>query len=158
MASEAAELPPTSCDELLDGAAYLGTLHDDRTVYIYGERVADVTAHPAFRNACRSVARLYDALHDPKQRDALTTTDGFGQRVHKFFKPSFSTQELIEAREAITIWAKLSYGFMGRTPDYKAAFMASMAANPEFYAPFERAAPPHGIGSTLREVCSSTMY
>ena len=25
---------------------------------------------------------------------------------------------------------------MGRTPDYKAAFMASLAANPEFYAPF----------------------
>src|ERR1700694_4215983 len=26
---------------------------------------------------------------------------------------------------------------MGRTPDYKAAFMASMAANPEFYTPFD---------------------
>src|SRR5260370_23642550 len=25
---------------------------------------------------------------------------------------------------------------MGRTPDYKAAFMASLGANPEFYAPF----------------------
>ena len=38
------------------------------------------------------------------------------------------------------IWARLSYGFMGRTPDYKAAFMASMAANPEFYAPFDSSA------------------
>ena len=26
---------------------------------------------------------------------------------------------------------------MGRTPDYKAAFMATLGANPEFYAPFE---------------------
>src|SRR5262245_13073283 len=48
------------------GAEYLASLRDGREVYIYGERVADVTTHPAFRNAARSVARLYDALHDPK--------------------------------------------------------------------------------------------
>ncbi len=125
---------------MLDGPAYLETLRDNRAVYIYGERVADVTSHPAFRNAGRSIARLYDALHDPKQLDALTTADAFGERTHKFFKPSCSAQELLEAREAIAIWARLSYGFMGRTPDYKAAFMASMAANPEFYAPFDGSA------------------
>ena len=125
---------------LLDGQAYLDTLRDDRAVYIYGERVSDVTAHPAFRYACRSIARLYDALHDPKQCEALTATDAFGQRTHKFFKPSTSAQELVEARDAIAMWARLSYGFMGRTPDYKAAFMASMAANPEFYAPFDGSA------------------
>src|SRR5580700_9611501 len=123
---------------MLDGQAYLETLRDQRAVYIYGERVPDVTNHPAFRNACRSVARLYDALHDPKQREALTATDQFGQRTHKFFKPSYSAPELLEARDAIAIWARLSYGFMGRTPDYKASFMASMAANPEFYAPFDK--------------------
>ena len=43
---------------------------------------------------------------------------------------------MLEAREAIAAWSRLSYGFMGRTPDYKAAFMASLGANPEFYAPF----------------------
>jgi len=125
---------------LLNGRSYRDSLIDGRTVYICGERVSDVTSHPAFRNACRSVARLYDALHDPAQSDALTATDALGHRVHKFFKPSCSAQELIEAREAIAIWARLSYGFMGRTPDYKAAFMASMAANPEFYAPFDGSA------------------
>jgi 4-hydroxyphenylacetate 3-monooxygenase len=125
---------------LLTGPAYLNSLRDDRAVYIYGERVSDVTTHPAFRNSCRSIARLYAALHDPKQSGALTTADSFGQLTHKFFRPSCSAQELLEAREAIAIWARLSYGFMGRTPDYKAAFMASMAANPEFYAPFDGSA------------------
>ncbi len=127
-------------ERLLDGPTYLETLRDGRAVFIHGERVPDVTVHPAFRNACRSVARLYDALHDPKQGDTLTAVDAFGQRTHKFFKPSYSAQELLEAREAITVWARLSYGFMGRTPDYKAAFMASMAASPEFYGPFESSA------------------
>ena len=43
------------------GQEYLESLRDDREVYCYGERVRDVTAHPAFRNAARSIAKLYDA-------------------------------------------------------------------------------------------------
>lgn len=133
-------VPAPAADALLDGKAYLESLRDGRAVYLEGERVRDVTVHPAFRNASRSIARLYDALHDPQKRDLLTAPDAWGQRVHKFFKPSFNPPELFEAREAIRSWARLSYGFMGRTPDYKAAFMASMAANPDFYAPFQESA------------------
>jgi 4-hydroxyphenylacetate 3-monooxygenase len=131
---------PAPSDALLDGPGYIESLRDGRAVYFHGERVRDVTTHPAFRNACRSVSRLYSALHDPGQRDTLTACDAFGQRTHTFFKPSYSAAELLEARGAITAWANLSYGFMGRTPDYKAAFMASMAANPDFYAPFDGSA------------------
>ena len=40
------------------GAEYLESLKDGREVYIYGERVKDVTTHPAFRNAARTIARL----------------------------------------------------------------------------------------------------
>ena len=50
------------------GAEYLESLRDGREVYVYGERVKDVTTHPAFRNAARSIARLYDALHDDKTK------------------------------------------------------------------------------------------
>ena len=46
------------------GAEYLASLRDGREVYIYGERVKDVTTHPAFRNSAASIALLYDALHD----------------------------------------------------------------------------------------------
>ena len=52
----------------LTGEEYLESLRDGREVWIDGERVTDVTEHPAFRNATRSVARLYDALHDPGAR------------------------------------------------------------------------------------------
>ena len=44
------------------GNEYLNSLRDDRTVFIYGERVKDATTHPAFRNTARMVARLYDSL------------------------------------------------------------------------------------------------
>ncbi len=35
------------------GADHIASLRDGRDVYIYGERVGDVTAHPAFRNSVR---------------------------------------------------------------------------------------------------------
>lgn len=123
-------------DELMTGAEYLESLRDGRQVYLYGEPVKDVTSHPAFRNAALSVSRLYDALHDEQHRDVLTTVDHLGQRTHRFFTPSRSAAELMAAREAIACWSRMSYGFMGRTPDYKASFMAGLAANPEFYEPY----------------------
>ncbi|ECY3974311.1 Pyoverdin chromophore biosynthetic protein pvcC, partial [Salmonella enterica subsp. enterica serovar Mbandaka] len=42
----------------LTGEEYLKSLQDGREIYIYGERVKDVTTHPAFRNAAASVAQL----------------------------------------------------------------------------------------------------
>ncbi len=124
-------------NELMTGAEYLDSLRDSRAVYLYGERIADVTLHPAFRNSARSIARLYDSLHDPAVRDLLTMVDRFGIRTHRFFTPSYSVAELLAARDAIAHWARLTYGFMGRTPDYKASFMATLGANPEFYTPYE---------------------
>lgn len=71
----------------LTGSEYMESLKDGRNVYIYGEKVKDVTTHPAFRNSVRSVAKLYDALHDPAYQEKLTTeTDtGSGGFTHKFF-------------------------------------------------------------------------
>jgi 4-hydroxyphenylacetate 3-monooxygenase len=123
-------------DELMTGAEYLASLDDARAVYLYGERIRKVAEHPAFRNSARSIARLYDALHDPAQRDLLTIVDRQGIRTHRFFAPSYSAQELLAARDAIAAWSRLTYGFMGRTPDYKAAFMATLGADPDFYAPY----------------------
>ena len=65
------------------GAQYLESLRDGREVYIYGERVKDVTTHPAFRNAARSIARLYDALHDPKGQGASDLSDRY--RVRRLY-------------------------------------------------------------------------
>ncbi|MEZ5101805.1 MAG: 4-hydroxyphenylacetate 3-hydroxylase family protein [Thermoleophilia bacterium] len=121
----------------LTGEEYLESLRDGRRVFLDGERVDDVTTHPGFRNAARSIARLYDAFHDPELGDVLLATDRNGIRTHRFFMPSYSAEELAAARDALAAWAELSYGFMGRTPDYKASFMATLGAAPDFYAPFD---------------------
>lgn len=122
-----------------NGAEYLASLDDDREVYIYGERVKQVTKHPAFRNTARMTARLYDALHDPKiNGKIITPTDtGNGGYTHAFFKAPKSMEDLLQSRSAIAEWARLTYGWAGRSPDYKAAFLASLGANADFYDPYQ---------------------
>src|SRR5260370_6063334 len=120
------------------GAEYLESLRDGREVYVYGERVKDVTTHPAFRNAARSIARLYDALHDEKTKDLLTceTDTGSGGFTHRFFRAARSREDLITQRDAIASWARMSYGWMGRSPDYKASLMNTLGANYDLYCRF----------------------
>ncbi|MEQ1890317.1 MAG: 4-hydroxyphenylacetate 3-hydroxylase family protein [Alphaproteobacteria bacterium] len=121
------------------GAEYLESLDDGREIWIYGERVKNVTTHPAFRNSARSVARLYDALHDPKTKDVLTTqTDtGNGGFTHHFYRAPYSKDDLRAGRDAIAAWQRQVYGFMGRSPDYKASFLATLGASADFYAPYQ---------------------
>jgi 4-hydroxyphenylacetate 3-monooxygenase len=121
------------------GAEYLESLRDGREIWIYGERVKDVTTHPAFRNTVRMIARLYDALHDPAHKDTLTiaTDTGSGGYTHRFYRATRTAEELVGARDAIAGWARLSYGWIGRSPDYKAAFLATLGANAGFYTPYE---------------------
>src|ERR1700746_286487 len=121
------------------GAEYLDSLRDDRTIYIYGERVKDVTKHPGFRNPGRIVARLYDALHDNKRADKILvpTDTGNGGMTHAFFKAPKTMDDLIAGRSAIAEWARITYGWMGRAPDYKAAFLATLGANADFYEPYQ---------------------
>jgi 4-hydroxyphenylacetate 3-monooxygenase len=120
------------------GAEFLESLRDGRDVYIYGERVKDVTTHPAFRNSAASVALLYDALHAKETKDVLTapTDTGSDGYTHKFFKVARSAADVVAQRDAIAAWARVTYGWLGRSPDYKAAFLNTLGANAEFYGPF----------------------
>src|SRR5262245_23791563 len=131
-------MAPVRCEDVIarkgrpfTGQEYLESLRDGREVYVYGERVKDVTTHPAFRNAARSIARLYDALHDEKTKSVLTcpTDTGSGGFTHKFFRVARSREDVVDQRDAIAAWARMSYGWMGRSPDYKAALMNTLGAN-----------------------------
>jgi 4-hydroxyphenylacetate 3-monooxygenase len=130
---------PASAGRPLTGDEYIESLRDGREVWMYGERIKDVTTHPAFRNPIRMTARLYDALHDPARRDVLTcpTDTGNGGYTFRYFRAARSAEELVGDRDAIAEWARITYGWMGRSPDYKAAFLGTLGANADFYAPFQ---------------------
>jgi 4-hydroxyphenylacetate 3-monooxygenase len=123
----------------MTGGEYLESLRDGREVWIYGERVRDVTTHPAFRNSARMIARLYDALHDPKYKDVLTgpTDTGSGGYTHRFFVAPRSWQDQLAARDAVATWARMTYGWMGRTPDYKGSLIGTLGPNAPFYGKYQ---------------------
>ena len=123
----------------LTGDEYVESLRDGREVYLYGDRVKDVTDHVAFRNPIRMTARLYDALHDPATKDVLTapTDTGSDGYTHRFFRTPHSVEDIVADQRAIAEWARIGYGWMGRSPDYKASFLGTLGANAEFYEPFD---------------------
>jgi 4-hydroxyphenylacetate 3-monooxygenase len=123
----------------MTGDEYIKSLQDDREVWIYGERVKDVTTHPAFRNSIRMAARLYDAMHKPELQDKLMvpTDTGSGGKTMSFFRTPHSVEDLKQDRVAIETWARMSYGWLGRSPDYKAAFLGTLGGMPDFYEPFQ---------------------
>src|ERR1700756_4310326 len=121
------------------GREFLDSLDDGREVWIYGERIKNIAEHPAFRNTARMIARLYDALHrdHAENKGVLSCPTEWGGFTHRYFVAPRSAEELVAARDAIAAWSRLTYGWLGRSPDYKAAFLATLGANAEFYAPYQ---------------------
>lgn len=117
------------------GSAYVAGLRDGRTVFVGGERVPDVTTHPAFAAVVQLVAGLYDIAHDPANRELMTfasPTDG--RPVNLSFLVPRSPSDLTRRRGAHKAWADATYGLLGRAPDHVAAFFAGFAGAPEFFA------------------------
>ncbi|HKS89551.1 MAG TPA: 4-hydroxyphenylacetate 3-hydroxylase N-terminal domain-containing protein, partial [Stellaceae bacterium] len=111
------------------GAEHLASLRDGRAVFIDGQRVADVTVDPAFKNACRVAAGLYDYQAAPANIERMTFApaaarggagDGYS-RVNRAWQLPRSYDELVARRRALVEWAELSAGFLGRAPDHVAS-------------------------------------
>ncbi|MGH3360199.1 MAG: 4-hydroxyphenylacetate 3-hydroxylase N-terminal domain-containing protein, partial [Nocardioidaceae bacterium] len=60
---------------LRTGKEYKESLHDGRQVWIDGERVDDVTAHPMFKPIVDVRARIYDLAHEQDTADVMTYVD-----------------------------------------------------------------------------------
>jgi 4-hydroxyphenylacetate 3-monooxygenase len=104
------------------GAEHIAALRDGRTVYIDGKRVDDVTEHPAFRNAVRSAAALYDYQAQPENIEAMTFQPaGAPRRINRCWQIPRTYDELVARRQALTSWSRQTFGFMGRSPDHVAS-------------------------------------
>ncbi|MFC9841303.1 4-hydroxyphenylacetate 3-hydroxylase family protein [Rhodococcus sp. NPDC127530] len=131
--------PQTYATRPMTGDEYIESITDDREIWLHGERVKDHTNHPAFRNSVRMIARLYDNLHTGEHVDTLTcpTDTGNGGVTMPFFRTAKTTEDVLADRDAIATWARMTYGWMGRSPDYKASFLGTLHANKELYSPFQ---------------------
>jgi 4-hydroxyphenylacetate 3-monooxygenase len=117
------------------GDEYLRSLNDGRRVFVDGELVKDVTAHPAFRQAARSIATLYDIAARPDLRERMTfTSPRTGMPVHRAWQIPQNHADLRARRLFSETWAEATFGLMGRAPDHVAGFFSGYAANPKFFA------------------------
>ena len=57
------------------GNEYKDSIRGNREVYMDGQRVNDVTAHPMFKPLIDIRARIYDMAHDPATKDVMTVED-----------------------------------------------------------------------------------
>ena len=117
------------------GQEHLESLRDGRVVYIGAERVGDVTTHPAFRNAARTVASIYDVKAAPEHRDITTFVDEKGERHSTYFQVLvdsgvFAFATYVTLLFGTIIWLEVSRRRMARlaTGDhvYPAALQAAL--------------------------------
>ena len=117
------------------GKDYIEGLRDGRAVFIDGERVEDVTTHPAFAGAVQSVAHLYDVADDPANRDVTTfPSPDTGQPVNVSFMIPRSKEDLERRRKGLRLLSEQTFGLMGRSPEHVAGFLSGFAASPQFFA------------------------
>ena len=118
------------------GQEYLkGLQEQEREIWLDGQRVRDVTTHPALARGARSVAALYDMQHDPKLRDEMTyVSPTSGDRVGLSFIVPRTREELERRRAMMLNWARATCGMMGRTPDFMNVTFAAWGAAADFFA------------------------
>jgi 4-hydroxyphenylacetate 3-monooxygenase len=122
--------------DLRTGARYLDAIGNDGRQVIYdGEVVRDVTTHPAFSEAARSIAGLWDIAADPENRELMTyPSPRTGRPVLRCWHIPETPDDLRPRRLMLQRWAEHTFGLMGRTPDHVAGFFSGYAAKPSVFA------------------------
>src|SRR5207245_1440537 len=87
----------------------LASLDDRRAVFLDGERVGDVTKHPAFAEPIRRVAHTWDLARAPEAQSATTYVDpATGRRHSTMWLVPRSAEDLGARRRAHRLWALAS--------------------------------------------------
>ena len=116
-----------------NGKQYLEGLRDDRDVWIHGEKVRDVTAHPGLSRGAETLAGFMDKQFDPKLSDLITYEEDGSRFATSYMIPK-SQEDIVRRGDSFYEWATWSNGMFGRTPDYKNASVMAFAAGAEFLA------------------------
>ncbi|HEV7716461.1 MAG TPA: 4-hydroxyphenylacetate 3-monooxygenase, oxygenase component [Steroidobacteraceae bacterium] len=106
------------------------------TLWYRGEKVEDVTTHPAFEGGVQTLAHLYD-LQWQSPEVSLYDSPTSGRKVARSFLMPKTHEELVSISRAMKVWADYTRGMMGRVPDYLSRAMTAYAAGAPFLAEAE---------------------
>ena len=103
-------------------------------VWIRGERVEDVTTHPALAGGVRSVAALYDKQFEADLEECMTfPSPSSGEPVGMSFIVPRTEEDLLRRRAMMTHWAWVGCGMMARTPDFLNVSIAAWSGAAEYF-------------------------
>ena len=109
------------------GEEYLESLRDGRCVWLMGQRVEDVTTHPALAGCARSVAAVYDLQHDPAHQDLLTMpSPSTGQPVSLSYLLPQSVDDLARQRRMYEFLVRRAGGVAARLPQHLATVVLGL--------------------------------
>ncbi len=113
------------------GAQYLDGLKDARAVWVNGEAVTDVTAHPRFQGSLAGMAGYFDWQHLNSEHCLMTDSDGVSTNLSHLIPRS--SADLTRRHEGLERMARYSIGMLGRTPDYVNVTFAGFAGQPSLW-------------------------
>ena len=89
----------------------------NKNVWIAGRKVDDVTVDAFFKRPIEAIANLYDLQLVNADGVNMSASDEAGDYGISFLIPQ-SMDDIVARRQAMTVWAKASFGMVGRSPDY----------------------------------------
>jgi anthranilate 3-monooxygenase (FAD)/4-hydroxyphenylacetate 3-monooxygenase len=122
---------------LRTGAEYIKAVSQPREVYVNGRMVRDVTSCPEFQPGLEAIASLYDLKHEKQHRDHLSFFDAASQqrRDMTFLIPR-TAEDLERLERAFRLYAKKTYGLMGRSPEFLNRVMVALYDNADWLGQF----------------------
>jgi len=112
---------------LRTGAQYRDSLKDGRNIWINGERVKDVTQHPAFKPIVDIRARIYDLAHEKATKPIMSYRDAkSGEENCIGYKLPFTQDDWLAKRQAIDTVMKDIKGYAVRVGDETVGEMWSL--------------------------------
>src|SRR5271169_6474545 len=94
-------------------------------IWIDGERVQDVTAHPAFKPVVDLKARMYDMAHEPAWAESMSYREG-GERCSILLRPPTEKAHWHEKRRAVDAYLNDIRGILTRVGDETVGEMWSL--------------------------------
>lgn len=116
------------------GSQFLeGLRRTKREIWVEGERIADVTAHPKLRGGAESLAAIFDRQHD-FAGDCLFAHPESGAPTNVSHMIPRSRDDLLRRHAGLVRLSEGSMGIMGRTPDYMNMKFSAFASAPRVWA------------------------
>ncbi|SEJ85960.1 4-hydroxyphenylacetate 3-monooxygenase [Bhargavaea ginsengi] len=119
----------------ISGRAYLDRIDRlNNEIWLDGKKVeGPISHHPVFKGLLQEKAALYDLQLAPEHKPYMTyPSPDSGDPIGLSYMQPKSKENLIIRRKMMELWAKKTFGMMGRSPDYLNTVLMSFASSAGF--------------------------